>query len=69
MKADERATALEKCLSDISAKHKIMIRKYYTDGFTMEELGKSLQRSAGSVAVALHRIRIILSDCIRKQLT
>lgn len=65
---DERASALEKCLGRLSDKHKSIVRKYYTDGYTMEEVGKTVQRSAGSVAVALHRIRMALSECIRKQL-
>lgn len=66
---DERGSALEKCLTGLSDKHKKIVRKYYTDGFTMEEVGKSLQRSTGSIAVALHRIRLSLMECIRGQLS
>jgi len=67
--SDDRGSALEKCLSGLSDKHKALVKKYYTDGFTMEELGKSLKRSTGSIAVALHRIRITLSECIREQIS
>lgn len=66
---DERSLALEKCMSALSDRHKTLINKYYTDGFTMEEVGRTFQRSAGSVAVALHRIRIILLECIKGQLS
>ena len=67
--SDERGAALEKCLAGLSDRHKTIVKKYYTDGFTMEEVGKTFKRSAGSIAVALHRIRITLSECIREQLT
>ena len=66
---DERGTALEKCLQSLSDKHKSIIHKYYTDGYTMEEVGSALKRSSNSIAVALHRIRLTLADCIRGQLT
>ncbi len=66
---NERDLALEKCLSILSDKHKNLVKKYYNDGFTMEEVGQAFQRSAGSIAVALHRIRISLLECIKGQLT
>jgi len=68
-KSNDRGIALEKCMSLLSDKHKKLIKKYYTDGFTMEEVGQAFKRSTGSIAVALHRIRISLLECIKEQLT
>ena len=68
-KVNERSLALEKCMASLSEKHKKLIKKYYTDGFTMEEVGQACQRSASSIAVALHRIRVSLLECIKEQLT
>lgn len=65
---DERASALELCLQRLSDKNKSIINKYYSDGYSMEEVGGLLQKSTGSIAVALHRIRLALADCIRGQL-
>ena len=67
-RSDERETALEQCLGSLSEKQRKIVSKYYKDGFTMEEVGSSLQRSAGAIAVSLHRIRLVLADCIRGQL-
>lgn len=66
--SSDRGIALEKCISTLSDKHKKLINKYYTEGFTMEEVGQAFQRSAGSIAVALHRIRITLLECIKGKL-
>ena len=68
-RSNNREIALEKCLLTLSDKHKKIVSKYYKDGFTMEEVGSAFKRSAGSVAVALQRIRLSLAECIRERLT
>ena len=68
-RSDDRGTALEQCLGNLSEKQRKLVSKYYKDGFTMEEVGSAFKRSAGAIAVSLHRVRVALAECIREQLT
>jgi RNA polymerase sigma-70 factor, ECF subfamily len=65
----DRALALENCLTKLPEKQRSMIDKYYTSGYSMEEVGETIGRTANSVAVTLHRIRLALADCIRGNMT
>jgi RNA polymerase sigma-70 factor (ECF subfamily) len=67
-RSDDRETALEKCIGTLSEKHKKIVSQYYKDGYTMEEVGNAFKKSAGSIAVTLHRVRLSLAECIRGQL-
>ena len=61
--------ALEKCLEKLSDKHQKIVKKYYYEEQNLDDLGRSLNRSASSLAVTLHRIRATLSKCIMKAMS
>ena len=66
--ADDRSEALEVCIDKLPPKHKSLVDKYYRSGFTMEEVGMALDKSSGTIAVALHRIRTALAECIKERM-
>jgi RNA polymerase sigma-70 factor (ECF subfamily) len=67
--ADELMTAaLGRCLDRLPARHQEMLRWYYEEDASAEEIGRRLQRSAGAVRVAMLRLREALRDCIARAL-
>jgi RNA polymerase sigma-70 factor (ECF subfamily) len=61
---DARVEALRHCLAGLSSTHRQMITARYAPGGSVEQVG----RPAGSVRVTLHRIRLLLLECIRRTL-
>ena len=60
------ADTLEKCLKKLPEQMHELLEKHYTLGMNIKELAASYNRRPNTVAVSLHRIRQILSDCIEK---
>ncbi|MDB4459042.1 sigma-70 family RNA polymerase sigma factor [bacterium] len=63
----DRAAAMEQCIEKLPDKSRKLLELRYEDGASAEEMAESLNSSAGSVRVMLHRIRNILEECIRSQ--
>lgn len=65
-KANEEADlgALESCMRKLSVSQRDIIRERYTPGHSLEQLAGRTGRSAGSLRIALHRIRDTLKNCV-----
>ena len=60
--------ALDNCLGQLSEDQKEMIQQRYTPGHSLEEYAATRGRSAGSLRIALLRIREKLRHCVEKTL-
>jgi RNA polymerase sigma-70 factor (ECF subfamily) len=65
---DARLEALHDCLGKLSPKLRRMILSRYEAGGSVHKVAGELDRPVGSVRVALHRIRLLLADCIGRTL-
>lgn len=63
---DRRMTALDGCLAKLTDKQRELINERYTPGHSLEQHAGKAGRSAGSLRIALHRIREILKLCVEK---
>jgi len=63
-----REVALERCIEKLPDKSRLLLSLRYEDGASMQEMAKSLNSSAESMRVMLHRIRNLLGDCIKSEL-
>ncbi len=64
----ERELALEACLGKLGGDQREMVGKFYREGMSTAEIGAALGRRPNTIAVALHRIRAALGNCIREYL-
>lgn len=64
---DERE-ALDSCLGKLPAEQSELIRKAYAPGIRIDQLAQSLGRSSMSLYKSLHRIRLTLMECARREL-
>lgn len=62
---DERRVALARCLERLPEHQRQWVRGHYEGGRSLVELAESTGRKPGALAVALHRIRRTLAECIR----
>ena len=69
--ADEalQREALRRCLASVRKSSRRLVALRYESSLSMSEVGEKLGRTAGSVQVALSRVRSWLADCIRGRLT
>jgi RNA polymerase sigma-70 factor (ECF subfamily) len=65
---DQRRAALEHCLQELPPPQRQLIDLRYTAGQTIELIGESIGRPAGSVRQTLYRIRAALQACIERRL-
>ena len=63
---DRRMSALENCLTKLSDEQRNIVDARYNRGKSLEQLGKSMNRSAGSLRIALYRIRDVLKRCVEQ---
>jgi RNA polymerase sigma-70 factor (ECF subfamily) len=66
---DDRLEALQNCLGKLPPTHRRMITARYASGGSVQAVARAEGRSAGSVRVTLHRIRLLLLRCIQISLT
>lgn len=66
--SDGLLTALEGCLSKLADEQREIVNQRYTLGCSLEQHAKALGRSAGSLRIALHRIRETLRQCVENAL-
>ena len=64
----DEAVALQGCVAKLPEKARQLVRLKYVEELNSEELGKRLNRKAGSIRVTLQRIREQLADCIGNQM-
>ncbi|QNN24155.1 sigma-70 family RNA polymerase sigma factor [Planctomycetales bacterium ZRK34] len=58
--------ALRSCISKLSDDQREIIRKRYESGGSVQSIAQTLGRSANAVSITLHRVRKVLSDCVRR---
>ena len=62
---DLRQAALADCLEHVPDHNRSLLRRRYQDGEAVQDIAAALGRTANAVAVALHRVRAALADCIQ----
>jgi len=66
--AEEIQLALAKCLQSLPEKSRDLINQRYFKSKTMSEIADSLERSTGSIKVAMVRARQQLAECVEKRM-
>jgi RNA polymerase sigma-70 factor, ECF subfamily len=65
---DVRLPMLRECMELLAPPQRQLIEDRYSRGGTVEVLAKARGRSPGGIRVALHRIRSLLLDCIKRKM-
>ena len=65
---DRIQAALDRCLEKLSDGQRELINGRYTPGRSLEMLAASNGKTAGSLRIALHRIREMLKNCVENTL-
>jgi RNA polymerase sigma-70 factor (ECF subfamily) len=60
--------ALDHCLQKLPEEQRSFVESAYAPGARIDELAERLGRTAMSVYKALHRIRIVLTECVGRRL-
>jgi RNA polymerase sigma-70 factor (ECF subfamily) len=68
-KPDARLAALDNCLQKLTEDQRRLLEERYTPGHSLEKYAVDTGQSAGSLRMALLRVRGILKDCIEKTLS
>ena len=63
-----RREVLGECLDQLRPEDRGLVLRRYFDGGRIKEIASDLGRSADSVKVSLHRIRLVLRACVRRKL-
>lgn len=66
---DAERRALEVCLTKLPREQRELVRAAYAPGVRMDALAARLGRTAMSLYKSLHRIRLTLMECARRELT
>jgi RNA polymerase sigma-70 factor (ECF subfamily) len=66
LEAERRA--LDTCLQKLPEDQRYLVRTAYSPGIKIDHLAKQLGRTAMALYKALHRIRLTLMDCTRREL-
>ena len=67
LEAERRA--LERCLEKLPERQRQLVQTAYAPGVRIDRLAEQLGRSAMALYKNLHRIRLALLDCTRRELT
>jgi RNA polymerase sigma-70 factor, ECF subfamily len=65
---DWRLPLLRECMEELPLKDRTLIEDRYARGASVQSLANARGRSAGGIRVALHRIRILLMECVEWKL-
>lgn len=60
--------ALDKCIATLTERQQRLISKRYSPGYSLEQYADHTGKSAGSLRVALHRVRQFLKRCVEDTL-
>ena len=58
---------LQLCLGKLPERQRAVIESYYYDGASLEEIGSAHSRKANAMAQLLHRARLNLIECVRRE--
>lgn len=61
--------ALRSCIDTLKDCDRELLDMQYVDGMRPKQIGQLLDRSAGAIAQAMHRIRVMLMKCIDRKLS
>ena len=62
----QEVLALESCLTKLPLAQRALLEAAYAPGVRIDEMARESGRTAMSIYKALHRIRIVLVDCVRQ---
>ena len=65
---DNRLEALAGCLGSLADPDRALLTQRYTEGLSVKVIAAATRRTANTVAVAIHRLRQSLADCIQNKL-
>jgi RNA polymerase sigma-70 factor (ECF subfamily) len=63
---EDRLDHLQRCLAQLPKQHRELLSKRYSEGASVKDIAAALHRTANSVAVTLHKLRVALLHCMRK---
>lgn len=63
--SEQEEQALEQCLQKLPAAQRELVETAYAPGVRMDELARSAGRTPMALYKSLHRIRMILADCVQ----
>ncbi|TWT84334.1 ECF RNA polymerase sigma factor SigW [Planctomycetes bacterium CA13] len=61
---EQRVARLEGCMQRLSERNRDVVRRFYVNGESMNEIGAVLKRTANAVGQTLFRIRRTLIKCV-----
>jgi RNA polymerase sigma-70 factor, ECF subfamily len=61
--------ALRECLEQLDGPARELVHRRYTEGATLEELAQLFQRKTSAISMQLHRLRLLLAQCIEGRLS
>lgn len=60
--------ALRECLAVVDGPSRELLHARYTEGLTIDELAQKMQKRPSALSMQLHRLRVVLGDCISEKL-
>jgi RNA polymerase sigma-70 factor (ECF subfamily) len=66
---DDRRLALRRCLESVQGRSRELLSLRYEQALEPRQIGERLGQAAGTVRVALSRLRAALQSCIERRLT
>ncbi len=63
-----RGEALEECLRELGGRAAQAVRAHYFEGLKLSELAPRLSMSPAAVRQMLHRVRLVLLECVQRRL-
>lgn len=63
---DERLVALRGCLERLSDRKRHLLQRFYFDERSLAEIAEERGQSEGVIRVTVHRIRVLLLECIQR---
>ena len=65
---DDKRSALHGCLQRLNERHQELLKSFYGDDKSIDQIAAESGRSSGGLRVTLHRVRLTLLDCIQRSL-
>lgn len=60
--------ALHECLDQLEGPSRLLLQARYAEGMSLDELAQRLQRKTSAVSMQLHRLRVVIGDCVEATL-
>ena len=65
---ERRRIAVWACVDALPSRHREALKARYGDGRSLGDIGATIGRNANAVAQLLHRIRVMLRECVERKL-